>query len=337
MKRWLATFTLFSVLSATVISAAAVELSDIETLMRSGNYEAALTKSEEYSRANPTDPAGRFSRGLILVKLNRVDEAIAIFNELTRDYPSLPEPYNNLAVLHAQRKDFDKAQKALEAAIATNPSYSTAHENLGDIYAIKAAVAYSKALEIAPDNRSLQGKLQMLERLNPGATGGTTVAANTPAAPQPPRATVTAPTLPTTAPTAPVTPTATSVNTSRPTAATPAAAQNKAAVNTAVNAWAQAWSSKNVASYLNAYSPNFDPEGSSRSAWENKRKSRLQKPGNISVKLSKVDIEFLDATIAWVSFTQDYQSRNYKDQVTKTLLMEYVNNQWKILREDVVE
>lgn len=338
MKRWLATITLSltlcGALLATTNAAYAVELSEIESLMRSGNYSAALEKSETYARANPTDPAGRFSRGLILVKLNRVDEAIEVFNQLTRDYPRLPEPYNNLAVLHAQRKDFDKAQRALESAIATNPSYATAHENLGDIYAIKAAVAYSKALEIAPENRSLQGKLQMLERLNPGGNGsvGTAVASAAtprPATPTPPVTNIPAtPRIPTTPAVRPSTPSTPAV--------APTAAQTKPAVENAVNGWARAWSSKNTAAYLNSYSPNFEPDDMTRSAWQQQRRKRLQKPGNIKVNLSNIEIEFLDATIAWVSFKQRYQSANYSDQVTKTLLMEYINGQWRILREDVV-
>lgn len=317
MKRWLATLMMSITLCGVFNIASAVELSEIEGLMRSGNYQAALAKSEEYARANPTDPAGRFSRGLILVRLDRVDEAIAVFNELTRDYPRLPEPYNNLAVLHAQRKDFDKAQKALESAIATNPAYATAHENLGDIYAIKAAVAYSKALEIAPSNRSLQGKLQMLERLNPGGTGAVTTAAAPATPPVTPAAPVSRPAVPV-APAAPVAP----------------VSQDKSAVQTAVNAWVRAWESKNVNAYLNAYSPNFDPDDMSRNAWQKQRRQRLSKPGQINISLQNVEVEFLDATIAWVSFKQNYRSANYSDQVAKTLLMEYINGQWKIIRED---
>ena len=43
-------------------------------------------------------------------------EAIQVFTGLTEDYPELPEPYNNLAVLYAQQGDYEKARDALEAA-----------------------------------------------------------------------------------------------------------------------------------------------------------------------------------------------------------------------------
>jgi len=68
------------------------------------------------TRTSPQDAEARFSRGLVLVKLSRTDEAIKVFADLTRDYPQLPEPYNNLAVLYAQKGDYEKARDALEAA-----------------------------------------------------------------------------------------------------------------------------------------------------------------------------------------------------------------------------
>jgi len=60
----------------------------------------------------------------------------------------MPEPYNNLAVLYAAEGQERKAAEALEQAIRTNPSYTTAHENLGDLYARMASEAYAKALQL---------------------------------------------------------------------------------------------------------------------------------------------------------------------------------------------
>jgi tetratricopeptide (TPR) repeat protein len=49
---------------------------------------------------------------------------MAVFSKLTEDYPELPEPYNNLAVLYAQQKQYDKARTALEMAIRIHPGYA---------------------------------------------------------------------------------------------------------------------------------------------------------------------------------------------------------------------
>jgi len=51
-------------------------------------------------------------------------------------------------------------------AIRTNPSYATAHENLGDIYAKMASQAYNKALELDPNNQSAVGsKLALIREI----------------------------------------------------------------------------------------------------------------------------------------------------------------------------
>ena len=42
----------------------------------------------------------------------KTDDAIRTFSELTEDYPELPEPYNNLAVLYAGQGQYDKARIA---------------------------------------------------------------------------------------------------------------------------------------------------------------------------------------------------------------------------------
>jgi tetratricopeptide (TPR) repeat protein len=65
---------------------------------------------------------------LILTEQGNSKEAIEIFTKLTQDYPELPEPYNNLAVIYASQGQYDKARAALEQSIRTHPSYATAYE-----------------------------------------------------------------------------------------------------------------------------------------------------------------------------------------------------------------
>ena len=75
---------------------------DARALMAQGQYVQALQKLDQQLAKNPQDAEARFSRGIALTKLNRTAEAMKVFTDLTRDYPQLPEPYNNLAVLYAQ-------------------------------------------------------------------------------------------------------------------------------------------------------------------------------------------------------------------------------------------
>ena len=131
--------------------------------MKQGQLSQALEKTEQLIAAKPRDAQGRFLKGLILTESGRQQDAIAIFTRLTEDFPELPEPYNNLAVLYAQQKQYDKARTALEMAIRTHPSYSIAHENLGDVYAKLASQAYDKALQLDSSNKSTQSKLSMIK------------------------------------------------------------------------------------------------------------------------------------------------------------------------------
>ncbi|MDB5869854.1 MAG: repeat-containing protein, partial [Polaromonas sp.] len=50
-------------------------------------------------------------------------------------------------------------------AIRLNPSYATAHENLGDIYARLASQSYSRALQLNATNASLPPKLALIGQL----------------------------------------------------------------------------------------------------------------------------------------------------------------------------
>jgi ketosteroid isomerase-like protein len=149
-------------------------MQDASQLFRQGRHAQALARIDAYLANNPKDAQGRFLKGLILTELNRYQEAIKVFTDLTTDYPQLPEPYNNLAVLYAAQGQYERAKQSLEQAIRTHPSYATAHENLGDIYAKMASLAYDKALQLDESNVSAQTKLAMIRDLfNPGRTSDT--------------------------------------------------------------------------------------------------------------------------------------------------------------------
>ena len=163
-----------AVLTAALLAGGAVhadEYGDVNQLLRAGRHSEALNKADQYLAGKPKDPQMRFLRGVVLTEAGRQNEAIAAFQKLTEDYPELPEPYNNVAVLYAGQAQFDKARAALEMAIRTNPNYATAHENLGDVYAKLASQAYSRALQLDAGNTALQPKLALIRELFAGPGG----------------------------------------------------------------------------------------------------------------------------------------------------------------------
>ncbi|MFC4159099.1 tetratricopeptide repeat protein [Chitinimonas lacunae] len=135
-------------LGLTVLPASADEARDVAELIGRGQSKAALERVDEALAKQPRDARLRFLRGVALAEQQRPVEAISVFVALTADHPTLPEPYNNLAVLYAQQGELDKARAALQQAIRTNPAYATAHANLADVYAKLAAQAYDRALQL---------------------------------------------------------------------------------------------------------------------------------------------------------------------------------------------
>ena len=146
-------------------AARADDYGDVNALLRGGKLPEALARTDQYLAGKPRDPQMRFLRGMVLTEAGRTAEAIEAFSALNQDYPELPEPYNNLAVLYAGQSQFDKARAALEQAILANPSYAIAHENLGDVYAKLASLSYAKAQQLAPGNTGVQPKLALIRQL----------------------------------------------------------------------------------------------------------------------------------------------------------------------------
>ena len=154
-----------AIAATAALAAPADDLKDAQKLYGQGKLQPALDKVEVFLKTSPKDPQGRFLKGLVLTEQKRTDDAIKVFQGLTEDYPELPEPYNNLAVLYASQGNYEKARAALELAIHTHPTYATAHENLGDIYAELASRAYDRALQLDKNNTTAQVKLAMVKDL----------------------------------------------------------------------------------------------------------------------------------------------------------------------------
>ena len=325
-------------------------VAEIQRLMKQGQMPQALEKTEQLISSKPRDAQGRFLKGLILTETGRQPEAIAVFTKLTEDFPELPEPYNNLAVLYAQQKQYDKARTALEMAIRTHPSYSIAHENLGDVYAKLASQAYDKALQLDSSNKATQSKLSMIKDLiSTSSKPGSKPTAQTEVAPAaPPAKVASAEAAKPSVAAPPVMPPAKPAEQAEakkpePKAAEPkpekapaaAATGGEADITKALQGWAAAWSNKDVKAYLAHYASDFQtPNGMSRKAWETERAQRIDKPGKLQVGVDSVKIS-LAGDKATVKFRQNYNSATLKTSTAKTLVFVKSGNRWLIQQERV--
>jgi len=321
-------------------TALADDASDIAKLLRAGQHSEALAKTDAALGQRPKDPQLRFLKGVILAETNKPTEAIAVFSRLSEDYPELPEPHNNLAVLYAASNQFEKARASLERAIRTNPSYATAYENLGDVHAKLASQAYDKALQLDGGSPTAKSKLTMVRSLvasGPSAAGKIVAAPHTPV-PSAPVAKAPAPPAPSAPPAA-----APAVNSTEKADPAPAAAKaepapagddsEREAVIATVKQWARAWSSKDVKGYLAFYAPDFDPpKGMTRKAWSEERQARIAGKGKISVGVESPTVSFKGNT-ATVKFRQSYVADKLKVSSRKTLLMVKQGGRWLIEQE----
>lgn len=121
----------------------------IELLLNRGDNEKALAMIEkreaEIKDQRGTDVQLMFQHARALAALNRTDEAIGVYTEMTNRFPELPEPWNNLAALYAGRGELDRAQDALSMALRADPNYAAARANMGDLQLLQALSTYKKA------------------------------------------------------------------------------------------------------------------------------------------------------------------------------------------------
>ena len=152
-------------------AAHADDYSEVNRLIGAQQFPEALAQVDKYLASKPRDPQMRFLKSTVQSQTGNTSEAIITLTQITEDYPELPEPYNNLAVLYAGQGQLDKARTSLEMAIRINPRYATAHENLGDVQTRLASQSYSRAQQINPGNAGLAPKLTLLKQLlEPAAT-----------------------------------------------------------------------------------------------------------------------------------------------------------------------
>lgn len=342
------------------VTAAAPSLEEANLQIQAGQTAKALKSLDNYLAGQPKDPQARFLKGVALSELNKTKEALAVFKKLTEDHPDLPEPYNNIAVIHARLNQLDLAKEALEKAIHTHPAYATAYHNLGDIHLKQARLAYGKALLFAPVDSTVQIKLAMI-----GSLDSTGKPFSGPTAPKEPVLATSAPVIPPAATVnarpepksvEPSKLAATSAGQTKPsssaessqslaqhTDAKPAAAktprttrQAESEIAGAIDNWLAAWSRKDIKAYLSSYAPDFKvPDGRARKAWETERTQRIAKPGKIEVSRDKLGIKIEGDNKALVNFRQHYRSATFTSSSGKSVVLVRLNGQWLIQQEHV--
>jgi len=130
----------------------------IEALLNRGQASAALALIEERLAVeatrhdNPRRPGSdvqlAFLHARALAATGDTDAAERQYEAMTRAYPELPEPWNNLAALYVQLGQLERARLALQTALAIAPQYGIAQANLADVHLMMALAAYGAAADL---------------------------------------------------------------------------------------------------------------------------------------------------------------------------------------------
>jgi adhesin transport system outer membrane protein len=97
--------------------------------------------------------------------------------------------------------------------------------------------------------------------------------------------------------------------------------------------WANAWSNKDVTTYLSFYDPSFKPASVPRAKWFDNRKRLVTREGPIELRISNVQRRTLSPNLVETAFDQTYTSTNFKDKSQKVLTWKRSGPEWYIVKE----
>ncbi|HVE49770.1 MAG TPA: tetratricopeptide repeat protein [Casimicrobiaceae bacterium] len=140
-------------------------LGEARKLIEAKRYDEAIERLSALSKERPREAQARFLKAVVESDSGRTQDAVVTLRALLADFPELPEPRNNLAVLHAAQGNYLLARQELELAIAAAPDYAVARENLGDVYARLALAEYERAQALDKTSKTVAPKLKLAREL----------------------------------------------------------------------------------------------------------------------------------------------------------------------------
>ncbi len=138
---------------------------DVGTLLASGRGAEALQRTEQALLVAPRDAQTRFVHGVVLMELHRDAEALELFTRVAQEFPELPEPLNNIALLHARAGRLDAARLALESALRNDPAHRQARANLAEVHLMLAVAAWEHLAQAAPLEARVARRLEAVRAL----------------------------------------------------------------------------------------------------------------------------------------------------------------------------
>jgi len=129
--------------------------SEIDSLLRDGNIDAAVDKARLAAHRNPYSAAIEQLLGIVLYKKGLNDDARAALRRAIQIDPTIPQYYFQLAQVNFSDHRYANAATRLETFLRLNPNNAEAHVLLGQSYQNlnqpgPAIVHYKRALALSP-------------------------------------------------------------------------------------------------------------------------------------------------------------------------------------------
>ncbi|TXT40139.1 MAG: hypothetical protein FD135_1533 [Comamonadaceae bacterium] len=317
---------------------------------------------------DPTNPQLLLQKGIYLSDLGRLQAAFDIFESLRVAFPDHPVPYNNLASIYARWGKLEDARQMLLKSRTLEANQVQTHLSIATVNIGLALDALSQARALKPTDIATQKKIRLLESYltESSKINATSLAQEGAGVDSKPNATgVVQDDKSKSAPrvsrkksqraskgsqdrlkldtfdddwvdSANTQKTAASTQASsppQPGVAISAPDARRAELREVVQSWSKSWSQQDYGSYQGYYSDKFQPsDGTTRSAWAERKKLLMTQAKYIRVTLNITDIQ-VTGDHATVLLDQKYKSDRYADRQHKELRMQLEAGQWKILSE----
>ena len=125
-------------------------------LMRDNHSEEAKQTLERAFETRTDDPSSQATLGLVYFKLGIYPRAVAIYQNLVKDFPEEPTLRLNLGLVYLKTGQTEKAARELETVVKLAPEYrkasgylGLAYQRLGDYLAAKRAFERAGAKHLA--------------------------------------------------------------------------------------------------------------------------------------------------------------------------------------------
>ena len=137
-------------------------------LMDRTNNPLALQYFDNAIRVDPNNVAALHAKAYYLQNNERMDEAIAIYQQIHKINPQYPEAYLNTAILQLYRDSIDAAMKELNILKEIDPTNAAAWFYIGKAHQFRkemteAKAAYEQALRLDPDYAQAKDALQEMK------------------------------------------------------------------------------------------------------------------------------------------------------------------------------